>query len=401
MVKDAKVMDARDYLLAQITALGENLRRADDIIKSSKIQGELRFTVQNRFAELIDIRKSELQQIHEDVKGTFPLDVSWNSYIILQKDCICIFRECLDFLEGALVRGAGLDDGICNIADLLLNQMADQTEIRWSRLTILGEREQFDQTAEIIRLKFPDFSIWTLPIIAHEFGHIVEQELKDLPPYQNIHPIRTKIDELAGTDANKRASICEFFSDLFGIYTMGPAFACTCILLRFNPLNAFSEIGDHPSGAKRVYSILRGLEKMGSQETRHPYSDLIEKLQKIWSQSLAANDPNLCLTTSEEDEQNEWMDKLYPELNKRKAAKYPASGWRIAENWFEEWDPNLKEDPDQERNLQMPAISPNCNIRDALNAAWLCRMYNPDKAKTISKATKSLCMAISAKGVQI
>ncbi|MDD4448816.1 MAG: hypothetical protein PHN61_14225, partial [Methanothrix sp.] len=222
-------MNTKNFLLTQIRSLNDNLNSAKGIVNSPCLRGDLRDAVQVRFSALIEARRESLSQLRGDVQNDLPLETTWNSYLLLQNDCACIFRECLAFLEGALVRGAGLDDEICYVADDLLNEMSDQTEIKWSRLTILGEREFFDQTAEIIRLRFPDFSIWRLPIVAHEFGHLAEQELRDLPPRKNIYPIRVKIEALAGKEARKKAFLQEFFSDLFGVYAMGPAFACASI----------------------------------------------------------------------------------------------------------------------------------------------------------------------------
>ena len=94
-----------------------------------------------------------------------------------------LFEESLALVEGALVRGAKLDNGLCQIADALLDELRTKADVAWGRFTILAEGEFFGEMAQIIRLRFPEVSIWNLPIAAHEFGHFVGPELKQPGPF--------------------------------------------------------------------------------------------------------------------------------------------------------------------------------------------------------------------------
>lgn len=389
MAVNAK-MNVKNFLLIQILSLIDNLNRTEDIINSPFLQEELRSAVQARFLALIDIQKKELERLHEQLLDGLELEISWNSYLLIYNNCKNIFKESLDFLEGALVRGAGFDENICYIADHLLNEIEKQIDIKWSRLTIIGNNEFFDQTAEIIRLRFPDFGIWRLPIVAHEFGHLVEQELRDFPPHRDVNPIKVMINRLSQNDDKKRADLRELFSDLFGTYTMGPAFACACILLNFNPLKACEETKSHPNFLKRAYFMLKGLEKMSSEEVMDPYRLIIENLHNIWSESILASNQNITINDNTKLELDIWIEDLYSELSKYKAIKYSVSSWRIAVELFAEWNEDLKAD----RELSTPSCSEKSSLKDVLNAAWLCLIQYSDRDKEIARAAKSLCMAI-------
>jgi hypothetical protein len=74
--------------------------------------------------------------------------------------------------------------------------------------------------------------------------------------------------------------------------------------------------------------------------------------------------------------------------NIRKEVKYAHNadkfGWRVAEKWKKTWEEQLK----KLDVLQILAnnMSDSNSLRDVLNAAWLCRLDNPDDKSTAAIA---------------
>ena len=89
----------------------------------------------------------------------------------LQGDASNLLGECLAFLEGGLVRAAGLDGGVCALADKMFEALNDQTDLGWQRFTLVAAGEFYSTLSGIVRLRFTDTDIWSLPVAVHEFGH--------------------------------------------------------------------------------------------------------------------------------------------------------------------------------------------------------------------------------------
>jgi hypothetical protein len=385
-------MDERPYILSQIYALVENLNAASKAMQSSSIDERLRSAVQVRFNATIDPMRQDLIDLRDSVIGGEPLDDCWDRLSRTRSECRPVFRECLDFIEGSLIRSAGIDVGICQISDALLNDLEAMTNIHWARLTILGERESFDQTIDIMRLRFPEFGVWNLPLMAHEFGHLVEFELRALPR-RDLFPIKVRIRQEEMRDHIKGKHLRELFCDLFGVYSMGPAFAFACLILNFNPQKSHCDGEYHPSFAKRAHFIFRALEKMDADSPGHPFSSAIQDLESSWKKSLNALGKSE-LSQEDKDQLDIWLEELYVMLDKRlRDVKYPTSGkdgWIVAQNWFGVWDRQFG----NKEELSIDGNLPKGKLRDMLNAAWLCRFRYPDKVQEISRASQSLLREI-------
>lgn len=384
-------MDERCVILAQIEALAENLGIAERALDAHPIDPDLREAVRIRFSTLINKQQKDMGKLREEVEGGLPLDACWCTFRDIRRECMPIFRECLAFLEGALVRSAGLDDGICHVADALLDDLSHRTDIHWARLTILAEGEFFDQMAEIIRLRFPEFSIWNLPIAGHEFGHLVGQELRELKPDGYRYPFEEILQREGQTNRQNVHFLREHFADLLAIYAMGPAFACTCILLRFDPGEAYKDGREHPSYAKRVYFILKALERMDEAEGMwQSYRGIIEYLRGLWQESLVAVRQPESLDQDTIVQLNDWLEELYDVLLDTYLSPHVRySGWHRAQRLSIE----LMSDRGAARMLEGDDTLP-----DVLNAAWLCRIQHWDEdgyiVRRIGDKAVDLCREI-------
>ena len=95
----------------------------------------------------------------------------------------------------------------------------------------------------LVRLRCCEWTIWTLPLVAHEFGHIVIEESKEISnrietiSQAHLLALQEAFGPGAKTEPLPRAELEEYLADAYATYVMGPAFACAAILLRLNPLH--------------------------------------------------------------------------------------------------------------------------------------------------------------------
>lgn len=386
-------MDKYSILAAQIEALAENLRGVKRALGAHQIDPGLREAVRSRFEKLINKQQMELDRLRGEVENELMLESCWSAFRDNRQECVPIFRESLAFLEGALIRSAGMDNGICQMADFLLDDLSHRTGISWERFTILAEEEFFAQMAEIIRLRFPEFSIWNLPVAGHEFGHLVGQELREQKRDGTYrYPFQEILQREGQIEPRNVPFLHEHFADAFATYALGPAFACVCILLRFDPGVAYRDGEEHPGYAKRAYFILKGLEKMDEAEggVMRPYGGIIELLWDLWQQNLAAAGQPENLDQGIVPQLNEWLEELYLLLDRELPPRARYQGWLRAQRLL----PELLSSKEAGRILK-----DDDTLADVINAAWMCRIQHWDEGsylvRKIGKEAGELCREIT------
>src|SRR5262249_44677181 len=119
----------------------------------------------------------------------------WGELSQLMRDAAPVFDECLAFVQGSWARRHDLDEGLCTMADDLLEDLAYRSDIGWTRFTLLATSEFYRDTADIIRIAYPDVSFWSLPLAAHEFGHYIGPELVDTRSGRREYPLQTRLKE--------------------------------------------------------------------------------------------------------------------------------------------------------------------------------------------------------------
>jgi hypothetical protein len=315
------------------------------------------------------------------------MDVCWDDFRRMRSDCRNLFSECLAFLEGALVRSAGLDDRICQVADALLADLSYRADIPWQRFTIMAEGEFFTNLTEIIRLRFPEFSIWNLPIIGHEFGHFVAEELRK-PDTSDLFVQILQGEGMHKPEEQDVRLLHEQFADLFAAYALGLAFACTCILLHFDPGTADRDGREHPADAKRAHFILQALDKMDKTDVARPQLGIIEHLRTLWRQSLEAVGKPEPLAPEIIGQLNNRLDELYVRVVDRRLAGVRYTGWSQASLLSAE----LLSDKGAAQVLA--DFDSKITLPDVLNAAWLCRIQHWDRDIQISEKALNLCLEI-------
>jgi hypothetical protein len=230
-------------------------------------------------------------------------------------------------------------------------------------------------------LRFPFDGIWELPIAAHEFGHYVAPRLREGTPggseQSGFVTFRKEyLTEHLELGEVWESYLEELFADVFATYTVGPAFAFACLLLRFDPADPGTDGVQHPSYARRTHAILYTLALMNNEaNTAGHFKDVIEGLRECWNGAVTSNGAN---AAAAEPERIEYLaDQFFSLL--RSAAPYARfTGWKEAickAGLFS--DQNAT--PDGE------------NLIELFNAAWLRRLTEGVNAAEVSATVLKAC----------
>jgi hypothetical protein len=289
---------------------------------------------------------------------------AWKQYSdTVYRESSTIFCEYLDFLSGLALRDTGLDQGMCRIADRLFRDGGNLPDnFTWNSLTIPAQREALQATlARIVRLSFPDWTIWALPLAAHEFGHVAV----------TIGAVKEFVSERAA-DGQVRHHLEVCLADAFATHMMGPAYACAVILLRLDPCTAFAPEDDRltEKRARVVLAMLEYLDGLG-QTDAGAYSEIRSLLESEWKDAL--REVGVTETLSEEDEKEigQWVKLISKTMGKFRAL--PPSVW-----------PRVTElakilDPVQVENYKVRGGDDD--LRVVLNAAWKRRIDDKDLSR--------------------
>ena len=151
---------------------------------------------------------------------------AWSCYRKALANCHELFVEYIDLVRGVLIRDAGLDQDLCRIADSLIKTWPFSGSA-WTSLSIPAEDERPGMsTAQLIRLGFPEWSLWSLPLVAREFGHVFTRK-RDR--------IDTDVLQAAANNVRGEAELRSWAADIFATTVAGSAYPWAAIVLRADP----------------------------------------------------------------------------------------------------------------------------------------------------------------------
>jgi len=335
-----------------------------------------------------------MQTVTDEKVDDEVLTTAWMHYDTHFQKSQDILRECFEIIGTLAIRNSGLDEQVLAIADELVGEcLVLSTHYSHYYLLVPGVAAAFSKAvSRILRLRFPEWTIWHLPLVAHELGHVIvtgkleEDELMEAEMFWTMKPDFVKREEallaLAGwqiqlTEGKVSAAelerwakgrVHEFYADAFATYTMGPAYACSAILLRLDPSAQAHE--GIPSDAQRVHVILSMLRWMSKEEGMTlPYHNIADVLQTRWDQAMArvacparpTPECEAALTTLAEGF-GENRNLL------REPARY--SGHSRATELGNTWRKEMK----ARQPLSRPEWSAENKLRDVLNTTWALRL---------------------------
>jgi hypothetical protein len=277
--------------------------------------------------------------------------------------CDSLFSEYVELLRGVALRSARFGDEDLSIGDLFL--IADGLPSvwgpiegwRWQSLAVPSRLDQSSSTeAMVLRVGFPEWTIWALPLLQHEFGHIVVK--------------RMKLDPSGAESA--------VLADALAVLVVGPAYACATLLLRLDPaaVDYASEV------ALRSATIINALRAVAKDAGLEPVTRLVQRLEDEWR--VAVKDARGSVGALDEAlKSSDWQTAL---ATGRSAIPGLANGGGSSQpRWVEKWA-TVSAWADQLRQgnadeMDLAAVDgkdeerPSLNL--VLNAAWLARV-RPD-----------------------
>jgi hypothetical protein len=356
-------MTPPDVLKSQISALEKSLDRAGDSLEKqgTAINTKLLQSVKGRFKNDLEGLRNRCQSLRKRIDGGASPESGWTHLANLQQDSTDLLQECLAFLEGALVRSNRFDGGICALADSMLLRLSQTADLGWRRFTLAAVGEVYSTMSGIVRLRFTDTDIWSLPVAVHEFGHFAA----GAPTFSEFAQIAA---DAKNQDARYESHLRELFSDLFATYALGPSLVLACVLLRFSPVNAYAESKTHPSNAQRVWWMLETLAAMDESDGGEPIlGPLAGKIRAGWTEALKASGQAEALPDAEVARLRPWLLDLYDLVNSRvPVVRYRSLSFLRAQQIQQAL-----------RNSQTPLLRDEDEIPDVLNAAWLYRLQAP------------------------
>jgi hypothetical protein len=379
-------MNAQEILVGRLQTALDELWHVKRTLAEVDVGGDLRDRVHVRLETEISKRKNAFELVRAKLDDGGPVDDCWQAFQIAAKRSARLHTECLAYLQGALARRSGLDRGVCVIGDALLTGLAHSADIPWHRFTILADREFFAGTAQIIRLRFPETSVWHLPLAAHEFGHYVGPRLDGPDAEPDDNRSFMSFLRLSGWS---EPHLREYFSDAFAAYALGPSYAYACIHLRFNPdpEPALNDGQSHPAYAKRAHLVLQTLRAMQAFG-----AVTLDELEAAWAESMnaaaAVGQPTALESTEALDCLLE--QELLPLLRTQiPAVEYQRSDWLRAERLA-----SLLGDVAVETS-ESDKLSAEDTIADVLNASWRARADAHANQSAIGKVAFNWCATLA------
>jgi len=391
-------MSDLSLLESQIAALKNRLLSAQQIMNKTRLmEPDLFKGSGDQFNQLIAKQRDDIKKLEAALDNRTKLEKHWKNFLDIKKECKFLFGEILAFHGGVVVRRTEFDQRIYQVADELCRYLSEYTPVK-KLITIPGPEDKYTGMTDIIRMRFLDFSIWGLPVIAHEFGHYLEEnERKQRFPelFWNL---------LEGKDLkNNLPFLKEQFADLFATYALGPAYAGMCIFLEFDPYKANQTWTKHPTYAERVYFILAALRKMDSEDKTLPNKVIIDRLEQTWSENLKLLDQNPIIKDQILDQRIEEMYKIITNREIKLAGVRYNHRYRTSE-LTDVLDSILtqkyltKEEMDRKLVGKLLNYKDRKHLVDIFNIAWLHRLENKrSDPNQISEVTLAMCHHIMSR----
>lgn len=341
------------------------------------LEGEIEVKAKNLLA---DIRELKELNVEADREGELAED--WQRFMEIEVRATDLFREFTELIGGLAFRDRNRDPWFFRTADHLVRKCSEYTpDHRHSLvLTVPWVHDTIAQTlAQIVRLRFPDWTVWALPLGAFEFARIYLALDRENP--SNIRQFVSTRLEL---DADRLRAQLELVADVFAAFTQGPAYAFAALHLRIPP-----------ASWQRGHAIFTTLDAM---EVRQWSEDLDRELDQLRSEWRACPGREGLPGPAEREEVEKVVEVALGAFDRylRRTAPFESRDWRAAESLRKLWGDRLREHPDQPPDLEEDQ---GIELRAVLNAAWQARVEPPRDAvrnpvDAFAGATRTECLRI-------
>jgi hypothetical protein len=266
-IANERVLLEESRLVAAIDVLGDPA--VSSLVGQSVVTGLIRLLKQQR-ADLASLRETG-----EDIR--------WTSVHNRVQMSDGLLAECAALISGSYARPLGRLDCACSEAELVAADLSAITGIAAGTAVIPADTECASLVSSVLRRRFADHGIWDLPVVAHEFGHLVVRDLiqADLFTAATKRPLTDLV-------FGHQHQMAELAADIFAVFAIGPAYALTMTFHRMDPTAPAVSAHDasHPGDASRVHAVLYGLELLAREdipERREQYAFILKALREFWN----------------------------------------------------------------------------------------------------------------------
>lgn len=372
-------LTAASRLAQDLSSMLEKSQRKIDSLLAPPLELSTR-RIQERLST--DKPKESIAELKKVLESSEPLTSAWEMEKRLATESEPLFAEYVDLLRGLALREAGIERGICELADRLLDG-CDRPGI-WKSLAIPSYRGPVDATpANIVHLRFPEWTIWALPLAAHEFGRMMVRENQTLA---------RRVSQVPAAQAILPATLIDLLGDAFATYTVGPAYACAAVLMRLDPRPAGpGEQAVDDSRARMILAMLKEAEARAG--IGFSFEAVRQPIEQAWLEAVqeAGGRPGAEPALGDLAKLFwDWADQTYV------TAKYQPMSWQKAQRLQEALARRVGGQPPGSDDDATLAAGTG-DVRDMLNAAWLSRLKAPDQADAIAREALSAWQQAMAK----
>jgi hypothetical protein len=426
-----------DMQTRNLEAIVDNLEQAimsvDRIAQQAKSSEKIALTMRTRWSAFAadsfdrhvdDSFRTEASELIRTIDGIDWTDLAqaWKTYrddVRDQSDAL--FSEYVDFLGGLALRDTGLggllpsplaqpvddrddpDSGesagadetdaadvadeaeynrdVCVMADELVRQIYYiGTNDLWHSMAVPGRSLTTTRSiSRMIRLGFPDWTVWAVPLAAFQFGLVVVDE-------------NGLVEKYPGPATESPSDLRVALADAFATFALGPAYALASILIKLEP-TPMSHPGEplHGQGleaghealsdTERVQTILATLSYMDNESI---FADVILHLDEWWAASIRLNGVAPETAPASPERVTAWCTYMHEFLRTHGGkVRFSPERWRVATDW----EPLVE----LASTNATPGGAPEFQtVRDLLSAAWYQRLRSPEQSRSLAIAALSL-----------
>jgi hypothetical protein len=401
---------------ARLQALQARRERLVALLDHPQLADMDRAAVAGRFRRLLSDQEYGERLATAILKGGGVRRGVWNKLAVHEEDSRRWRQEALEFFGGLFLYYRQLDREVpanqdqspgpsaSDVAGVLLRAYARATGVNWIARTVPGQDPLIALDTEVIRTRFPDWSLWSLPLMAHEFGHLVAFNTPAFRDYQAEQQAGLLRDHprpplaVSTYEQERIRHLDELFADMFALYTFGPAYAYCVFALYLDPVTAYTARGTHPTHDERAAATIEALRVMDRQAGSGIYGSSANKLEQGWQQALTA------VTSTPADagvhdflikQSMRWagrslglVDRFY-----RLGAAFTAADWQCARSLGDRLYPDvpgIAELQSVAKSFRLPGVT----LRHLVNALWYRRLREPARAGFLSKAGTQLGLLV-------
>jgi hypothetical protein len=297
--------------------------------------------------------------------------VAWRDLRNEARESKQLLARHVSLLQGALLRHLTAVREQAVAADRYLTELGGLCGVTWEGVALPGVADEQERHHGSVRFAFASSGFWDLPVLAHEFGHVVEgaRRTTGLDGIEQSLSLQELVNRLSEEHRRPVSVVREYLSDAFAVYVAGPAYVCALVLLRLDP-SADPRVdprGTHPSDGRRAAAALTALGRLDGARPS-AFTGIASTLDATWGSMIEAAGGR---PPDDAADDLRLLDAMWPELEHLHRARFTAVRRNRAAQL--------------ERQLDDPDMSSPTSIGDLLMAGWMFRFRLLSQGKDVDR----------------